>query len=90
MGHDCPNAKIVWGRGRELDLCVRGGFSVPKPMRCSLGGVPIVSSARSDIGCRECGLTLFRSEHGLRACIEDEVRRARERHARDGTVVVRP
>ena len=89
MRHDCTNAKIVCRGGHELDLCVRIGFTVPEPLRCSLDGVPIVSGTRSDIGCRECGLTMFRSEHELRACIEDELRRAREHHARDGTVVVR-
>ena len=88
MRHDRTKAKIVCRCGHEWDLCVPVGLAAPEPLRCGPGG-SIVSSARSDIGCPECGLTLFRSERELRACIEDELRRARERHARSGSVVVR-
>jgi len=86
--HDCTKAKIVCRCGHEWDLCVPVDLSVPEPLWCRPGR-SIVSSVRSDIGCPACSLTLFRSEDELRGCIEDELRRARERHARCGTVVVR-
>ena len=86
--HDCTKAKIVCRCGYEWDLCVPVGLTVPEPLWCRPGR-SIVLSTRSDIGCPGCGFTLFRSEHELRSCIEDELCRAREHHARYGTVVVR-
>ena len=88
MRHNCTKAKIVCCCGHKWDLCVRVGLAVPEPLLCH-PGQPIGKNARSDIGCPECGGTLFRSARELRSCIEDELRRAREHHARSGTVGVR-
>ena len=74
MRHDCTNTKIVCRCGHERNICVRVGFTVPEPLRCALDGRSIMSSTRSDIGCPRCSLSLFKSEHELRSCIEGELR----------------
>lgn len=88
MRPDCTKAKIVCRCGYEWELCVPVDLSVPDALWCRPGR-SIMSNTRSDIGCPRCGLSLFKSEHELRSCIEGELRAARERHARYGTVVVR-
>ena len=77
-------------RHRDSDTAgPEAAFTVPEPLRCSLGGRSNMTSTRSDIGCPRCDRSLFRSEHELRFCIDGELNGVHERHARYGTVVVR-